>query len=502
MSTELFNTFLQKSRTLMDLGAASSVLNWDQETYMPNGAAQARAEQQATIDTLIHQLTVSPDYTELLGRLGEVSGEELEGWQIAAIREAVRSHDRASKLPEEFVGEVSRAQSLAQHTWKRARAEKNFEIFAPSLTHLVELKRRTAEYYGYKESPYDALIDLYEPGMTAAELKPIFDRLRVGTQRLLKKIADSGSDLNDAILFTDYDQARQLEFGKRVIERLGFSFETGRVDLSAHPFCTSFGPSDVRLTTRVYRDDLRSCLFGLIHEAGHGMYEQGFDPKLTRTELAAGISMGIHESQSLLWENTVARSEPFWNWAFPTLQSTFPEQLASVSAFDFYRAINVMRPSFIRVEADELTYNLHIILRFEIEEALITGKMEVADIPAVWNAKMTEYLGVTPADDAQGCLQDVHWSFGGFGYFPSYTLGKLYAAMFINQAERDIDDLKGKIGAGDFTELLAWLRTNIHRWGKSKTAAELVMDVCGRPLSEADFLDYLDAKIERVYYPG
>jgi carboxypeptidase Taq len=344
------------------------------------------------------------------------------------------------------------------------------------------------------------LIEEFEPGMTASQLRPIFDRLKEGTQRLLGKIADANSDLTDGVLFTDYDQTAQMEYARKIITKLGFNFETGRVDLSAHPFCTSFGSTDVRLTTRIYRDDLRSCLFGLVHEAGHGMYEQGFDPKFARTDLANGISMGIHESQSLLWENMVARSEPFWQWAFPSLQETFPQQLGGMTAFDFYRAVNVMRPSFIRVEADELTYNLHIILRYEIEDALIGGRMEVSDVPGVWNAKMNEYLGITPADDAEGCLQDVHWSFGGFGYFPSYTLGKLYAAMFMNAARAEIADLDGRFASGEFSELLGWLRRNIHQWGKVKTASQLVMDVCGRPLTEEDFLGYLDAKIDRVYY--
>lgn len=469
---------------------------------MPQGAAQARAEQLSTLSALVHQMTVDPAYGELLNEVAtEAANGELEEWERRGVKEAMRTRDMAVKLPEELVRETAMVTSLAQHAWKKARAASDFSHFAEILGRLVALKRKEAELYGYKENAYDALIDLYEPGMTVSQLRPVFDELRVGTQRLLNKIAESGSDVGDAVLFTDFDPAKQVAFGREIIQKLGFDFETGRIDLSAHPFCTSFAITDVRLTTRVYRDDLRSCLFGLIHEAGHGMYEQGIDPAYGRTPVGGAISMGIHESQSLFWENMIARSEPFWQWCFPQIQSVFPEQLGALSAFDFYRSVNVMKPSFIRVEADELTYNLHIILRFEIEEALINGTIDVADIPTVWNQKMEEYLGVVPPNDAMGCLQDVHWSFGGFGYFPSYTLGKLYAAMFFNQMRRDIPDVSEQVARGEFQEVLAWLRRNIHRWGLTRNSRELVQDVCGKPLAAADFLEYLETKIDRVYTP-
>jgi carboxypeptidase Taq len=501
MPSTTFDEYLKKSRTLSDISAAVSVLNWDQEIYMPHGAAEARAEQIATLSALLHQMNTAPDYRAMIEELkNDSTNGTLDDWQKAAVRESARSQDLALKLPEEHVRELSRVESLAQHAWKQARAESNFSIFAPLLKQLVELKRREADYYGFKENRYDALIDLFEPGMTVSQLRPVFERLREGTMRLLKKIADSGNDVSDAILFTDFNRDTQLKFATETITHLGFDFTRGRVDLSTHPFCTSFSINDVRLTTRIYADDLRSCLFGLIHEAGHGMYEQGIDQKMERSSVADGTSMGIHESQSLLWENTVARSEAFWQWAFPKIQQTFPEKLGSMNAYEFYQAINVMKPSFIRVEADELTYNLHIILRFEIEEALINGTMEVDDIPSVWNRKMQEYLGLTPKNDAEGCLQDVHWSFGGFGYFPSYTLGKLYAAMFIRQAHSDIPGLTDMMARGEFGSLLAWLREKIHHWGKAKTASELVMDICGRPLTEEDFLRYVEDKIDRVYY--
>ncbi len=500
MPSDTFTAYLERVRTMADIDSASSMLNWDQETYMPEGAAESRAEQISTLNALVHQMTVSEEFTDLLGRLNEESNNgQLEDWEKASIRESIRSHRLASRLPEAFVRDLARTSSLAQHAWKRARSESDFSLFVPALSRLVELKREESEFYGYESDPYDAHIDLFEPGMTVARLKPVFERLKIGTEWLLERVTNSPSVPDNGFLFTDFDPERQLTFARSIVADLGFDFTNGRVDLSAHPFCTSFAIQDVRLTTRVYRNDLRTCLFGLIHEAGHGMYEQGFDPHLQRTPLAEGASMGIHESQSLFWENMIGRSEPFWRWAYPRLQQTFPEVLGKVDHVDFYRAINVMRPSFIRVEADELTYNLHIILRFEIEHALLNRRMEVADIPEAWNSRMDSYLGIVPKNDAEGCLQDVHWSFGGFGYFPSYTLGKLYAAMIYQEAVRAIPDLEEQIAAGRFEQLLGWLRASVHRWGRSRPVAELVHDICGRDLSEEDFLRYLERKIDRVY---
>jgi len=500
MPSTNFDQLLETSRTIADLQAATAVLSWDQETYMPDGAAGARAEQIATLSAIVHQRTVAPEYGRLLDDLEkETANGVLEEWEKAAVHEASRDLRRAAKLPEEHVREFARAQSLAQHHWKQARSASDFSLFADSLKHLLDLKQREAEYQGYEENPYDALIDEYEPGMTVAQLRPVFDRLRAGTGTLLRRVRESGVEVDDSVLFSDFDTDRQFKFSRDLVSRLGFDYSIGRVDLSAHPFCTSFAPSDVRLTTRIFPNDLRSCLFGLIHESGHGMYEQGFDPRFARTILANGTSMGIHESQSLFWENMIARSEEFWRWAFPQLQAVFPEQFAGLTAFDFYRIINVVKPSLIRIEADELTYNMHIILRFEMEDALVNGRMVVDDIPEAWNAGMQELLGITPPEDAVGCLQDIHWSFGGFGYFPSYTLGKLYAAMFVESMEQEIPDLHALIERGEFASVLGWLREKIHRWGKSKTASELVMGICGRPLDEEAFLRHMTRKVDRVY---
>ena len=494
---ETFDKFLDRSRTISDLHAASAMLGWDQETYMPDGAAEGRAEQMATIDTLVHRMVTSDESGQLIDTLRDQ--QSLEDWQKAALREFNRSREMSVKLPDQFVGHMSRTASHAQQSWKKARAAADFSIFRDDLARIIEMSQQHAEYLGYQENPYDALLDLFEPGMFASQLRPVFKRLKEGTGRLLQKIADSGADVSDEILFSNFDKEKQLQFSQDIVKAIGFDFNSGRVDLSAHPFCTSFGPGDVRLTTRVFENDLRSCLFGLIHEAGHGMYEQGFNPQYARTPLAEGTSMGIHESQSLFWENVIGRSPEFWTWAFPKLQSTFPDRFSEINAGDFFKIVNVMKPSFIRVEADELTYNLHIILRFEIEDALINGRMTVDEVPAAWNAKMEESLGIVPSNDAEGCLQDVHWSFGGLGYFPSYSLGKLYAAMFRNAMEQAIPDYKEQVSVGSFDAILGWLRDNVHQWGKAKTPSELVQDICGQPLSEGAFLEYIESKIDQVY---
>lgn len=459
-----------------------------------------RAEQLATVEGLVHQFYTSDETGVLLDRLVESHHVyELDVWKQAIVREFERERTQAIKLPEEFVKDVSRVTSMANGTWRRARAAADFSLFRDDLERIVDLNRRRADYLGYVENPYDALIDLYEPEMTAARLRIVFDRLKQGTGEILDRIKSEGRPIDDALLFSGFDPDKQLEFSRSTIKQLGFDFNTGRVDISAHPFCTSFGVDDVRLTTRIYEEDLRSCLFGLIHEAGHGMYEQGVSMDYARTPIAGGTSMGIHESQSLFWENVIGRSREFWTWAFPRLQKTFPDKLSGTTADEFYRMINVMSPSMIRVEADELTYNLHIILRFEIEDDTINGRLAVKDIPDAWNAKMEEYLGITPANDAEGCLQDVHWSFGGHGYFPSYSLGKLYAAMFREVMERDLPDLNAQIAEGDFRPCLDWLRENIHRWGRSKRPSELVRDICGTELSAEPFLHYMAEKSADVY---
>ncbi|MGA1278234.1 MAG: carboxypeptidase M32 [Candidatus Kapaibacteriota bacterium] len=481
--------------TICDIGAATAVLNWDQETYMPHGGSMTRAEQISTLSTLMHQMLTGDNAKHLV----DVIKKEQSTLDQPLMRLFVEEHEKAIKLPEDLVKRVSKAQSLGQDIWKEARAKKDFSAFASILDELLTLKREEAEYRGYKENRYDALLDIYEPGATVSQLNPVFDKLRDATSIILKAIEPVKHTIIDKPLQQHFPGDAQMAFSKFIAEKMGFDFSRGRMDLTAHPFCTSFTQHDVRLTTRINEHDLSSCLYGVIHEAGHGLYEQGFPSEYARTFAAEGASIGMHESQSLLWETIVTRTEEFWEFAMPHFSTYFPEQAKGLSPHDMYHAVNTIQPSLIRVEADEITYNMHIILRFEIERDLINGVLATKDIPEAWNAKMKEYLGVVPTNDALGCLQDVHWSFGGFGYFPSYTLGKLYAAMEWKKIQEVMPTVKQDISRGEFSGILTWLREHIHSFGKTAKPGEIIKHVTGNPLSEEEFVRYAFAKASSVY---
>ncbi|MDH4326951.1 MAG: carboxypeptidase M32 [Nitrospira sp.] len=489
------------------INSAASVLSWDQETYMPGGGGAARAEQIAVLQGLAHQKLVSPDIEKLLSQwvdptTGHASDQPGDLWDEPSrslLREVWRDFSRAKKLPSDFVTTLSRECSLAQQVWTKAKEQNAFALFLPNLRTVLSLKREEAQYLGYTDSPYNALLDVYEPGSTIAALQPIFAQLKARLVPLLRRITESHVRIDDSILRHSYDQTRQLEFGRLVLTAMGYDFERGRLDLSSHPFTTSFHPTDVRVTTRVFEHELQSCLFSCIHEGGHGLYDQGLDQRYFGTPLGDSVSLGIHESQSRLWENCVGRSRPFWRFFYPILQQTFPDQLRSVDAERFYAAINCVKPSFIRVEADELTYNLHIMLRFEIEQDLVEGKVQPEDLPALWNRKMEEYLGITPTSDAEGVLQDVHWSFGAFGYFPTYTLGNLYSVQFFEQAKLEIPGLEESIAAGELLGLRRWLEQKIHRWGRMFTPDHLARRVTGNAISPDPFLSYVEKKYGEIY---
>ena len=489
------------------INSAASVLSWDQETYMPGGGGAARAEQIAVLQGLAHQKLVSPDIEKLLSQwvdptTGHASDQPGDLWDEPSrslLREVWRDFSRAKKLPSDFVTTLSRECSLAQQVWTKAKEQNAFALFLPNLRTVLSLKREEAQYLGYTDSPYNALLDVYEPGSTIAALQPIFAQLKARLVPLLRRITESHVRIDDSILRHSYDQTRQLEFGRLVLTAMGYDFERGRLDLSSHPFTTSFHPTDVRVTTRVFEHELQSCLFSCVHEGGHGLYDQGLDQRYFGTPLGDSVSLGIHESQSRLWENCVGRSRPFWRFFYPILQQTFPDQLRSVDAERFYAAINCVKPSFIRVEADELTYNLHIMLRFEIEQDLVEGKVQPEDLPALWNRKMEEYLGITPTSDAEGVLQDVHWSFGAFGYFPTYTLGNLYSVQFFEQAKLEIPGLEESIAAGELLGLRRWLEQKIHRWGRMFTPDHLARRVTGNAISPDPFLSYVEKKYGEIY---
>lgn len=489
------------------INSAASVLSWDQETYMPAGGGQARAEQIAVLQGLAHQKLISPEIDSLLsqwvdpesGQAIDQSGDLWDESSRSLLREVWRDFSRAKKLPSDFVVTLSRECSLAQQVWAEAKTKNAFAMFLPNLRTVLSLKREEAQYLGYTDSPYNALLDAYEPGATIATLKPVFAQLKARLVPLLKKITQSRVHIDDSFLRHSYDQARQLDFGRLVLTAMGYDFKRGRLDLSAHPFTTSFHPNDVRVTTRVHEHELQSCLFSCIHEGGHGLYDQGLDQQYYGTPLGDSLSLGIHESQSRLWENCVGRSRAFWRFFYPILQQTFPNQLGRVNTEEFYAAINRVQPSFIRVEADELTYNLHIMLRFEIEQDLIEGKTQPKDLPAIWNRKMEEYLGIVPRTDAEGVLQDVHWSFGAFGYFPTYTLGNLYSVQFFEQALLEIPHLEDEIAAGQLTSLRRWLEQKIHRWGRMFTPEHLSRRITGSLLNPDPFLSYAEKKYGEIY---
>jgi carboxypeptidase Taq len=489
------------------INSAAALLSWDQETYMPAGGGEARAEQISTLQGIAHQKLVSPEIERLLttwvdSETGEIRDTPGEAWDEPArslLREVWRDYSRAKKLPSDFVITLSRECSLAQQVWVEAKENQAFLQFLPNLRTVLSLKREEAEYLGYQDSPYNALLDVYEPGSTIAALRPLFAQIKGRLVPLLKKIQQSAVQIDDGILFHTFDQARQLEFGRMVLIAMGYDFERGRLDLSAHPFTTSFHPTDVRVTTRVHEHDLQSCLFSCIHEGGHGLYDQGLDPRYFGTPLGDSVSLGIHESQSRMWENCVGRSRPFWRFFYPMLQQTFHHQLRALDVEQFYAAINRVKPSLIRVEADELTYNLHIMLRFEIEQDLIEGRTQPEDLPGIWNQKMEEYLGIVPSNDAEGVLQDVHWSFGAFGYFPTYTLGNLYSVQFYEQAKLEIPLLEDEIAAGQLMVLRRWLGQKIHRWGRMFTPDHLSRRVTGKSLDPEPFLSYVERKYGELY---
>lgn len=489
----------ERLATIGDVSSAASVLAWDRQTYMPAGGVEGRADQLATLTRLAHEMLVSSEVQDLLEAAGH-RGPDPE--EAALLRVARRDHGRATKLPSRLVEETSRATALAEPAWMRARKVSDWSLFAPHLEKVLSLKREQAGYLGGNQHPYDAMLDLYAPGENTAGLRRMFDGLKAGILPLVRGICAGPGEDREALLRGGFDESRQEEFGRAVISRFGYDWSRGRQDRAVHPFCINFGgPGDVRITTRVERNLLPVALFASCHEAGHGLYEQGVDPAYSRTPLAGGVSMGVHESQSRLWENLVARSRPFWSHFYPRLQKTFPDALDGTSAETFYRAVNAVRLSPIRTEADELTYNLHVLLRFELEVALFEDGLSVADLPEAWNAKTQEYLGFTPEDDASGVLQDTHWALGLFGYFPTYATGNVLSVQLFEAAVKDRPEIPIEMGRGEFGALLGWLRENIHRHGSRYEPDELIERATGRPFETAPYLRYLKTKFGELYEP-
>ncbi|HYL79244.1 MAG TPA: carboxypeptidase M32, partial [Candidatus Acidoferrum sp.] len=473
---------------------------WDHQTYIPPKGAAHRAEQLTLLAGLSHEKSTHPLIGELLAEAESGDLARQEGSPAAVnLREIRRTYDRARKLPRSLVEELARTTALAHDVWVEARRRSDFAVFEPWLEKIVGLKRQEAEAVGFREVPYDALLDDYEPGETTARLTELFAGLRDDLVRLVGEIADAAKRPDLSILHREYPVDRQEAFGRAAAAAIGFDFTAGRLDVTTHPFCSGIGPGDTRITTRYNPQDFGDAFFSILHESGHGLYDQGLDSTHYGTPMGSAVSLGIHESQSRLWENFVGRSRAFWEHFFPHARQAFPDALKGVSPDAFHFAINDIRPSFIRVDADEATYNLHVLVRFELERALVSGDLKARDVPGAWNERFRQYLGLTPPDDARGCLQDIHWSGGGIGYFPTYTLGNLYAAQFFDQARNDLGDLEAQFSRGEFVPLQAWLTAKIHRLGQRHRAPDLVVAVTGRPLSPRPLLDHLRSKYALLY---
>ncbi len=479
---------------------ASALLGWDQQTYMPPKGAAGRAEQLGTLDKIAHEMFTSDEIGCLLEDLTpEAAKLDFDSDEASLIRVCKRDYEKARRVPPELVEEISRTSALGIQAWEKAREESKFKIFQPLLERIVDLEIQLAEHLGYQDRLYDALLDQYEPGMKTAQVQNIFDDLKRELMPLVRAIGDKSERVDDSCLHRDYDLQKQWDFGVQVIEAYGFDFSSGRQDKSAHPFTTGFGLGDVRITTRMDAKYLPMALFGTLHECGHALYDQGYRRELEGTPLAGGASLGVHESQSRMWENLVGRSRGFCKYWFPRLRLAFSEQLADQDAESFYRSVNKVQPSLIRVEADEVTYNLHIMLRFELENALLEKKLDVSDVPEAWAAKTKEYLDLVPPDDAMGPLQDIHWSLASFGYFPTYSLGNLFSVQLLGQAVRDVPAIPSQIENGEFTELLGWLRENLHQHGRKFTLEELAVRITGGPLEAESYTAYLRNKYGEIY---
>ncbi|HEX6383153.1 MAG TPA: carboxypeptidase M32 [Anaerolineae bacterium] len=495
-----YQALLEKAHEIHDLDKALALMSWDRETNMPRAGMATRIQQMTTLSRLIHTMSTSDEMGELIERAAaELDGVPYDSNEASLIRYLRRSYEDACKLPPEFVARVSEVSGQARDAWVQARANDDFASFQPWLEQVVELCQEMAELYGYEDEKYDALLDKYEHGMKTAEVRAIFNAVKEELVPLRQAISERSSTVDDSLLHQPFAIDKQKEFAIYIARAVGYDFDRGHLGTVVHPFATSFSRNDARITTRWYPDFLSPSLFGTLHESGHAMYEQGTLEALARTPLARGTSMGVHESQSRMIENIVGRSHGFWQAHYPRLQSLFPDQLGQHTAEDFYRAINKVQPSFIRVEADELTYNFHIILRFELEQAMLNGDLAVADLPAAWNDKMRELLGIVPPNNTLGCLQDVHWSRPGFGYFPTYALGNLYAAQFYETAVSQNPTIAEELAAGKSSALLAWLRDNIHQHGRKFTPGELVQRVTGKSLSQRPFMRYVTSKFSDIY---
>jgi len=485
-----------KLAEVADLNNAAAVLGWDQEVYMPVKSGELRSRQLATLSGLAHDMFSSAEMGDLLEQLDQDGS--LDPVQQANVREALQDYRKSARYTRDFVEKLSEARSDAFQKWRQAREANDFGLFRASLEHMVGLKREEAALLGIGEHPYDALMDAYEKGARTAALKTLFDDVRGQLVDFVRQIAEK-PQVPDAFLTGHFPRDQQWNYGLDILRNIGYDFETGRQDISAHPFTTSFGSKDVRITTRVDERNFRDMLWSCIHEGGHALYEQGLPLDQYGMPAGEAASLGIHESQSRLWENNVGRAVPFWSAHYPSLQQLFPDAFGSVPLRDFYRAINRVRPSLIRTESDELTYHFHIMVRFEIEVGLIEGSLEARDLRDIWNDRYKSYLGLDVPDDNRGVLQDIHWSHGSIGYFPTYSLGSFYAAQFYQQAVKDLPGLEEDLARGHCERLLHWLRDKVHAHGRRYSSEQLCERITGEPLRFRYFMEYAERKYGDIY---
>jgi carboxypeptidase Taq len=496
----VYDELVKRSKERALLASCSALLGWDEQTYLPRGGSSYRGDQMALLAGLHHERATDPKIGELLEAAEESDNiAETDSLEAANVREWRRGYDRITRLPRSLVEELARTTSIAQQEWVEARKASDFHKFRPWLETIIGLKRQEAACLSTGGDPYDALLDEYEPGANGRDLATLFDALRRDLVPLVAAIAGATVGPKPKALEGDYPLDRQKIFGETVAQAIGFDFERGRLDTTAHPFCSGIGPGDVRITTRFDPRDFSGAFFGILHEVGHGLYEQGLDPEHHGEPIGEAVSLGVHESQSRLWENAVGRSRAFWEHWLPLAKKIFRDPLHAIGIDEFHAAINRVEPSLIRVEADEVTYNLHIMIRFELEKALIGGDLSVKDLPEAWNERYRTDLGVAPPDDARGCLQDIHWSAGLVGYFPTYTLGNLYAAQLYEKADADLGGLEAAFARGEFVGLLGWLREKIHLNGQRYRAAKLIERATGSTIDHSPLVASLRRKYGPIY---
>ena len=495
-SQDLYSAYTDRMQKIADAKYSAALLQWDQETYLPEKGASFRGRQLATLTEIAHEWFVDPTLGQLLEDLN--SRSDLEASQHRNVELSLEDFNKQKKFTPAFIRRLSEASSRSFHSWLQARAANSFALFRDDLQQLVQLKKEEADLAGYQGHPYNALLDQFEKGATVTLLDKVFADIRTPLDDLLRRIA-AQPQVDNGFLHGEYPRQQQWDFGMDIIRRIGFDFLAGRQDISEHPFTTSFNCNDVRITTRIDEQDFSHMTWSCIHEAGHALYEQGLPPEYYGLPLGEYASLSIHESQSRLWENNVGRSKNWWDTIYPRLQNTFPARLNTVTLDQFYKGINKVQPSLIRTEADEVSYHFHVMIRYELEKQLLDGSLPVADIPAFWNDGYKTRLGMTVPDDKRGCLQDVHWSHGSFGYFPTYSLGSFYAAQFFAAAEDQQPGLTQGIASGNTNSLLAWLRDRIHRHGRRYTSEELCVRATGKSLDTTYFLNYLLDKYRNIY---